>query len=212
MSNVPLRSEMKATNFPSGEIAGFVSAPSKSVSRANCALESGFWTVGRALLDEDPRAKSRHQDCRQRPPTPMAARHGASARPPRQQDAPLPFAEPSSGDPLPIPASTGSGPPDHFRVLSLQCSAVRQEQSRGKGGGVAWMSFCNTSRSVVPVKGRSPPKVSYSTTPNEKMSLRESTAHPEACSGDMYGIGPHQHPGRVCPSVRVRVPPGSDGS
>src|SRR5580698_5218020 len=47
MSNVPLRSPIKATNFPSGEMAGFVSAPSKSVSRVNCALESGFWRIDR---------------------------------------------------------------------------------------------------------------------------------------------------------------------
>src|SRR5271169_7112709 len=47
MSNVPLRSPIKATNFPSGEMAGLVSAPSKSVSRVNCALESGFWFVCR---------------------------------------------------------------------------------------------------------------------------------------------------------------------
>src|SRR6202162_2696452 len=52
MSNVPPRSLMKATNFPSGEIVGFVSAPSKSVSRVNCALESGFCIVGRRRSKE----------------------------------------------------------------------------------------------------------------------------------------------------------------
>src|ERR1700722_15794702 len=50
MSNVPPRSEMKATNFPSGEIAGLVSAPSKLVSRVNCAVERGFWNAGRLRL------------------------------------------------------------------------------------------------------------------------------------------------------------------
>src|SRR5664279_6488497 len=47
MSKVPLRSEMKATNFPSGEIVGFVSAPWRLVRGVNCASASGFWTAVR---------------------------------------------------------------------------------------------------------------------------------------------------------------------
>jgi hypothetical protein len=38
---------------------------------------------------------------------------------------------------------------------------------------------------VAPVNGRRPASSSYSTTPNEKMSLRTSKDFPEACSGDM---------------------------
>src|ERR1039458_5437650 len=47
MSKVPLRSEMKATNFPSGEIAGSVPAPWRLVKGVNCASESGFRTAAR---------------------------------------------------------------------------------------------------------------------------------------------------------------------
>ncbi len=64
---------------------------------------------------------------------------------------------------------------------------------------------CNTSRSVFPLKGRRPASISYSTTPKEKISLRESTGFPDACSGDMYGMVPTIMPGRVRPSVKVRL-------
>src|ERR1039458_3243813 len=50
MSKVPLRSEMKATNFPSGEIAGSVPAPWRLVRGVNCASESGFWFAFRERL------------------------------------------------------------------------------------------------------------------------------------------------------------------
>ena len=42
-----------------------------------------------------------------------------------------------------------------------------------------------TETFVSPLKGRSPVAISCSTTPSEKMSDRESTGFPSACSGDM---------------------------
>jgi hypothetical protein len=38
---------------------------------------------------------------------------------------------------------------------------------------------------VSPWNGRSPTAISWSRTPSEKMSDRESTGFPSACSGDM---------------------------
>ena len=62
---------------------------------------------------------------------------------------------------------------------------------------------------VSPPKGRRPPSISYSTTPNEKRSLRASVAPPRACSGDMYATVPITTPGVV---ARLRVSPLDDSS
>jgi hypothetical protein len=57
--------------------------------------------------------------------------------------------------------------------------------SSASGAGFAWTIACIKSTALAPVNGRAPDNISYSTTPNEKMSLRSSNGDPEACSGDM---------------------------
>ena len=53
-------------------------------------------------------------------------------------------------------------------------------------------------------KGRRPASALYSTTPNEKISLRAPVFCPEACSGDMYGMVPITMPVRVAVSSAWR--------
>ena len=54
-----------------------------------------------------------------------------------------------------------------------------------------------------PGNARRPVTISYSTAPREKMSVRESRASPQACSGDMYAIVPITWPLSVSIAVRV---------
>jgi len=58
-------------------------------------------------------------------------------------------------------------------------------RASGIGSGSASMIFASVESVVVPRKGRVPAASSYSITPNEKTSERESTASPFACSGDI---------------------------
>ena len=59
---------------------------------------------------------------------------------------------------------------------------------------------------VSPAKGRLPVAISYSTIPNEKMSERESTGLPSACSGDMYWTVPTIFPSAVIVAVASAAP------
>ena len=53
------------------------------------------------------------------------------------------------------------------------------------GDGSSRKMEAETSAAVPPVKGRLSDSISYSTTPNEKMSDRWSAVSPCSCSGDM---------------------------
>ena len=86
------------------------------------------------------------------------------------------------------------GPFGLLQPLADVLKLLSKEQSTPRTA-VPWMMVCKTSRSVAPVNGRFPASISYSTTPNEKMSLRESRARPDACSGDIYGTVPRIIPG-----------------
>jgi hypothetical protein len=60
----------------------------------------------------------------------------------------------------------------------------------------------NTRR---PRNAAHPVTISYSTEPNEKMSLRVSTTLPRACSGDMYDVVPRIFPASVISPEIVRT-------
>jgi hypothetical protein len=53
------------------------------------------------------------------------------------------------------------------------------------GFGVSFRIEARIETLLSPVNGRPPVAISYSMTPSENRSLRESTAPPDACSGDM---------------------------
>src|SRR5207302_10789623 len=88
MSKAPLLSERNAANFPSGEIAELLLAPSKLVSRVNCAPESGLRSVARGAIGDDPRTQSRHSQRHKSPWQPRVtlrddhrgSRHSRGAR------------------------------------------------------------------------------------------------------------------------------------
>src|SRR5271170_3557354 len=50
---------------------------------------------------------------------------------------------------------------------------------------------------VSPRNGTAPVDISYSTTPNEKRSVRASNSFPRTCSGDTYAMVPTVAPGLV---------------
>ena len=62
---------------------------------------------------------------------------------------------------------------------------------------------------LFPSKARLPVRVSYSTAPSEKMSLRPSSSLPSTCSGDMYWnvptIVPCSVTGESCVTAAVSV-------
>ena len=66
-------------------------------------------------------------------------------------------------------------------------------------------SASNTATGLVPGKGSVPVAISYSTTPNEKRSVRPSMSPPRACSGDMYATVPSVVPSVVTRSSTPRV-------
>jgi hypothetical protein len=60
------------------------------------------------------------------------------------------------------------------------------KSSGRRDGSGAWCSIAsNTPAVVLPLKGTVPVAISFSTTPNEKISVRASKTIPRACSGDM---------------------------
>ncbi len=74
--------------------------------------------------------------------------------------------------------------------------------SRAAGRGVPFRIASKTMADVLPPKAVTPVAISYSTAPNEKRSLRWSSASPRACSGDMYAAVPTVEPA----IVRSRAP------
>ena len=72
----------------------------------------------------------------------------------------------------------------------------------GSGGGSWFRMAYPLSTSDAPGKARSPESSSWSIAPRLKISVRQSTASPRTCSGDMYPGVPSTEP------VRVAAPPG----
>src|SRR4029450_3119062 len=61
-------------------------------------------------------------------------------------------------------------------------------QARGTGSRLRMPSQMRPA--VFPENGCAPVAISYSTTPNEKRSVRASTSCPRTCSGDIYDSVP----------------------
>jgi IS5 family transposase len=61
---------------------------------------------------------------------------------------------------------------------------------RSGEAGVLFSIESNSAAVVSPRKGSTPVAISYSTTPNEKRSVRPSSSLPSACSGDIYAMVP----------------------
>jgi hypothetical protein len=64
-----------------------------------------------------------------------------------------------------------------------------------------------TAAEVDPEKAWRPVAISYNTTPNEKISVRESRSLPSVCSGDMYATVPTAMPGLVRLASSSVAPP-----
>ena len=97
---------------------------------------------------------------------------------------------------------------DRIRSSSSGASGFR----RTTGTGWLWRMASIVSVVLLPRYGSTPVAISYSTTPKENRSLRESTSSPRACSGDMYDTVPMVVPGEVTSSrqVRVAIAPAAD--
>ena len=79
--------------------------------------------------------------------------------------------------------------------------------------GVSFRMAEITDTGVSPRNGCSPVAIWCSITPSEKMSDRESTGFPSACSGDMYATVPTMRPWPVRPvAARVVSPPDAAAS
>jgi hypothetical protein len=114
-------------------------------------------------------------------------------------------AAPAVADLPPSLAPSDSAPPRLSRAPSPPRSAVPAERARRVARESHGSPTAKLPDPFLPLNGRPPVSISYRTTPSEKISLRPSTVCPDACSGDMYAIVPTTNPGRVCPSVVVRV-------
>ena len=85
-----------------------------------------------------------------------------------------------------------------FRRQRRMIFASSGETFVGIGAG-SWLSTAATvAICESPRNARCPVVISYSTAPNEKMSLRASTVSPAACSGDMNAGVPSTVPRSVC--------------
>ena len=75
--------------------------------------------------------------------------------------------------------------------------------------GARFRMASNTAAEVEPEKAWRPVAISYSTTPSEKISVRESRSLPRVCSGDMYATVPTAMPGLVRLAPSKVTPPDS---
>src|SRR5258708_27259354 len=187
MSNVPLRFEMNAANFPSGEIAGLLLAPSKLVSRVNWALESGFWAVGRGRLAtihaNNPAASNAtrvHGN--------QARRSGATiaevvARAPLESVSRLRrFRSVRISEAcwyLKLRSFS-----KHLLIISSNFGG-RSGSSRVGATGVRFRIASNIVGELFPRKGCCPVAISYKTDPNENKSVRASSSLARASSRDI---------------------------
>ena len=128
--------------------------------------------------------------------------------------------------------------PSAMRRSSFQRSAADCQRSSGSFSRQVWMARSSaggvrgcslltgfgclysiadaTPKWLLPSKARPPVTISYSTAPNEKMSLRASASFPSTCSGDIYGTVPTTAPSSVIGVARgvmsVNVASAASGS
>ena len=76
--------------------------------------------------------------------------------------------------------------------------------------GSAMSTAAKISVTVSPPMARRLVRTSYSTHPNDQISVRVSSASPRTCSGLMYGTVPITTPGCVAAAVTVSVTPPAD--
>ena len=145
------------------------------------------------------------------------ARAAAEARTVQPKPKPAAIAAPLLPAPRQAPQPAGfssairASPMACNRCLRSLARAAAQDLADGAGRiggelgpvGSLLTTASSTSGVVAPGKARLPASISYSTAPNEKISLRRSAARPTACSGDMYAAVPRMTPARVCPIVSV---------
>ncbi len=203
----PDRSEAYATSRPSGDTVGYADSPGRAVS----CFSTGF-----PPASDGPRVCQNH--------TPAASAAAATAAH-RRHPARLRRLGAITGRRPTIDSSCSSSRSGFKsstcwmrRSGSLQRHClIRPLSSSGTSGASSWISCgslpstaASVESAVSPRNGRRAVVISYRIAPNEKMSDRQSTALPSACSGDMYAAVPTTVPSVVSgPVFMVRVTSGS---